>query len=206
MFRCYRQPQHGEFFVCGADPAEGNDYCAAVWKSKSTQETVLVFHARMESSQLGYELIKGSTFIHRHTGIWPTIGVERNTGAATIHVLLTNNYPSLYRHSDLTNPEAEEDKKVGWSTNTATRPQMLDDLALSVRQGVNHIYDAATLKEMLSFIRHPKTGKPQAEEGTHDDLIFAEAIAWQMFQRVSPPIPDNLAVPDDSYLFQGGFY
>ena len=67
-FRLFRNPNPNEFFVCGADPAEGNDDCAAHWLSKATQEVVLTFQARMESSQLGYELSKGSTFIQKQTG------------------------------------------------------------------------------------------------------------------------------------------
>jgi len=206
MFKLYRNPKPNEFFVCGADPAEGNDYCAAVWKSKDTAETVLVFHARMESSQFGYELIKGSTFLYKETRLWPTIGVERNTGQATIARLLDNNYASLYRHTDITDEHATESSKIGWPTNVGTRPMMLDDLALSIRQGVNKIHDKQTLKEMLSFIRNPKTGKPEAEAGTHDDLVMAEAIAWQLYTRVPKPSKDTPLIQESEQLFHGGFY
>ena len=208
MFRLYRQPNPNEFFVCGADPAEGNDYCAAQWVSKGTQEVILTFQARMESSQFGYELYKGSQLIYNTARVWPVIGVERNTGQATIARLLDLNYPALYRHTDTGNPDAVEEKKIGWPTNTGTRPMMLDDLALAIRQGVLHVYDKPTLKEMLSFIRHPKTGKPEAEQGTHDDLVMSLAIAWQLYTRV--PTPDTNAQPliqEAPQLFSSdGFY
>lgn len=214
-FRLQRQPNPNEFFVCGADPAEGHDYCAAHWLSKSTQEVVLTFQGRMESTQFGYELAKGSTLIYKATGLWPTIAVERNTGQATIARLLDLNYPSLYRHQDTNRMTPTEDDKIGWPTNVATRQQMLDDLALVIKQRVLHVYDKPTLKEMLHFIRNPKTGKPEAEKGTtsdestgHDDLVMALAIAWQMYNRVSTPMNPNLELPDDqSILFtDGGFY
>lgn len=206
-FRLFRNPNPNEFFVCGADPAEGNDYCAAHWLSKATQEVVLTFQARMESSQLGYELSKGSTFIQKQTGLWPMIAVERNTGQATIARLLDLNYPSLYHHTDTTDDKAPESPKIGWPTNTATRPMMLDDLALAVRQGVIKIHDKPTLKEMLSFIRNAKTGKPEAEQGTHDDLVMSLAIAWQMYTRVPTPIRDTPLIQEAEQLFnQEGFY
>jgi len=206
MFRLYRQPKPNEFFVCGADPAEGNDYCAAHWLSKSTQEVVMTFHARMESTQFGFELAKGSTFIHKETGLWPTIAVERNTGQATIARLIDLNYASLYRHTDLTDANLPESNKIGWPTNTATRPQMLDDLAVAVRQGVIKVLDKQTLKEMLSFIRNQKTGKPEAESGTHDDLCMALAITWQMYNRVPTPSQSTPLIQEVDQLFNEGFY
>lgn len=209
MFRLYRDPRPNEFFVVGADPAEGNDYCAAHWLSKQTQEVILVFHARMESTQFGYELYKGSQFIKNASGLWPTIGIERNMGQATIARLLDLNYPSLYRHQDLNRLNPTEDDKIGWPTTVATRQQMLDDTALAVRQGVLHLYDKPTLREMRSFIRNAKTGKPEAEEGAHDDLVMSLAIAWQMFSRV--PTPANMSTPliqesERGKFDDGGFY
>lgn len=208
MFRLYRDPRPDEFFVVGADPAEGNDYCAAHWLSKATQEVILTFQARMESTQFGYELYKGSQFIHNTTRLWPVIGVERNMGQATIARLMDLNYPSLYRHQDTTRLTPTEDDKIGWPTNVATRQQMLDDLALATRQGVLHIFDKPTLREMRSFIRHPKTGKPEAEQGTHDDLVMSLAIAWQLFNRVPTPSNHNTPLVQESErLFSGdGFY
>lgn len=190
-FRLYRRPAKDEFLVCGADPAEGGDYCCGVWKSKARADTVLSFHAKTESSQFGYELYKGSKFLYDTTGIWPTIAVERNTGQATIAKLLDLNYPSMYAMESFDTAEAMVSKRIGWSTNTATRQKMLDDLALSIRQGVNRIYDAEAIREFYSFIRHPKTGRPEAESGTNDDWVFAEAIAWQMYLLVDPPFKDS---------------
>lgn len=204
-FRLYRDPNPNEFFVCGADPAEGNDYCAAQWLSKATQEVILTYQGRTESSQFGYELVKGSKLIQHTTGVWPVIGVERNTGQATIARLLDLNYPSLYRHTDLTDEAASESSKIGWPTNTGTRPMMLDDLALAIRQGVIKLYDKPTISELQTFVRNPKTGKPEAEAGRHDDLVLSLAIAWQLYIRVPTPAPPP-EFPDESIYFQDGFY
>jgi phage terminase large subunit len=39
-----------------------------------------------------------------------------------------------------------------------------------------HINDRATLDEMLTFVRNAK-GRPEAQNGAHDDCIMALAIA-----------------------------
>jgi hypothetical protein len=80
-----------------------------------------------------------------------------------------------------------EDKRAsnyGWSTNSATRPKMLDDLALTIREEAIRIPSKQIVDQLFSFIRHPKTGKPQASSGSNDDLVMSLAIAWQLYQLV----------------------
>lgn len=182
MFKLYRQPQSGEMSVISADPADaGSDYCAAVAKSKQYGDSFMVFHARMESSQFGHELFKMATFIKKNTGESPWIGVERNVGMATIAILQTLNYRNLFRMPKLGYASREEDEeRIGWWTNAQTRAKMLDDLALSLKQRTNVIYDEETILELMAFIRHARTGKPQASAGKKDDLVIAEAIALQL--------------------------
>ncbi len=194
MFKLFRIPDSGESVVVGADPADGgSDYCAAVAKSKKQGDSFMNFHARMEASQFGYELNKMGLFIRKATGKFPLIGVERNTGGATIAILRTLNYPQLYRMKSFDAVEKTESNRIGWVTNSQTRPKMLDDLALSLKQRVNKIYDINEVKELMAFIKHPRTGKPQAGPGSYDDFVIAEAIAWQMYQVAQVRDPQSLA-------------
>lgn len=182
MFRLYREPGSGEITIIGADPADGgSDYCSAVAKSKKHLDSFLVFQARMESSQFGYELHKMSMYVQKRTNEWPVLVVERNVGMATIHVLQTLNYPRLFRMPTLSNLTVEESDKIGWTTTGGvggTRQMMLDDLALALRQSVTKIPDAETVRELMAFVRD-SSGKPHAAAGMHDDLVMAEALALQ---------------------------
>lgn len=183
MYKLFRQPEDDEVCIIGADPADGgSDYCAAIAKSKKHSDSFLVFHHHMESSQFGYELHKMAKFIQKATGHYPLIGVERNTGAATISTLQLLNYSALFRMPKLgvAYMDEEENGRIGWITNGYTRPKMLDDLSLSLRQKTNVIYDEATVRELMSFIRNSRTGRPEGASGANDDLVMAEAIAWQI--------------------------
>ena len=194
MFKLFRLPEEGEDVVIAADPADGgNDYCYAVAKSKKHADSFMNFHARMEAAQLGYELNKMGLFIRRKTGRFPMVGVERNTGGATIAVLQTLNYPSLYRMKTFDAVDKTESNRIGWVTNTQTRIKMLDDLALSLRQRVNRIYDIETIKELMAFIYNQRSGKPEAGPGSHDDRVIGEAIAWQLYQTAQAESPQSLA-------------
>ena len=46
-----------------------------------------------------------------------------------------------------------------------------------VKDEIDKIYDIDTLREMLTFIVN-KNGRAEAEEGYHDDLTMALAIAY----------------------------
>lgn len=187
MYKLFRDPVAEELTVIGADPAEGGDFCAAVAKSRKHNDTFMTFQARMGSDQFGHELYRMALYIKQKTRMFPVIAVERNTGMATISVLQSLNYGQLFRMPKwgevLAPGESADSEKIGWHTNAATRPKMLDDLAGSLRQNINHIYDVDIVREIMSFIRNQRTGRPEAAPGAHDDFVFAEAIAWQALQR-----------------------
>jgi hypothetical protein len=182
MFKVFREPQAEELIVIGADPADaGSSYCAAHALSKKQADVFMVFHARTDSAQFGYEIYKMARYINRFTGNWPCIGVERNIGSATINVLQTLNYSNLFRMPKLgMEVDDKEQEKIGWLTTAQTRPKMLDELGLALAQGLVRIYDEDTVKELFSFIRNQRTGRPEAAEGSDDDLVMALAIAWQL--------------------------
>lgn len=179
----FRQPEAGEQIVIGADPAEGGDNSAFVAYSKKLSDVVMIGKSKEESSQLGHTLNHIGRWIMKQTGSFPTIAVERNTGSAAIYVLKELNYPALYKMpSSFTSTQDTQQDQYGWVTSVATRPKMLDDLALAVRQKALSIPSREIIDELFTFIRHAKTGKPQADVGCHDDLVIALAIALQVNQ------------------------
>ena len=193
MSKIYREIEQDEQFVVFADPADGQDFCAAVACSKRHYDIPIVFNAKMESSQFGYDLYYLCSWIHNKTGIWPKLAVERNTGQSTIYVLKQLNYPDLFRMVDFTAKESGTYEKgaIGWTTTgyisagelKGTRRKMLDDLALSIRQKSILFYDEEIFQQMKAFkiIR----GKAKASSNRHDDLVIAVAGAWQV-QELTP--------------------
>ena len=53
----------------------------------------------------------------------------------------------------------------------------LAELVKIVRESVELINDKLTLEEMLTFVRNEK-GRPEAQQGAHDDLVMGLAIAY----------------------------
>lgn len=186
--RLYREPEYGEQFVIGADPAEARDYCAAVAMSKKYLDFPLIFNMVLDSSQFGYDLYNMCKYLFDRTGLWPKLAVERNVGQATIYVLKNLNYPNLFRMVDFTGLEtATEQGQYGWMTTGAlkggevigTRRKMLDDFALVLKQGLPKLTDEQQIRQMKSFVV-VKGGRAQARANTHDDLVMATCMAWQV--------------------------
>jgi hypothetical protein len=190
--RVYRDLKPGEQTVIFADPADTQDFCAAVVCSKKYYDFPIVFNEVMSSSQFGYELYALCRYVFNITGMWPKLAVERNTGQATIYVLKTLNYPDLFRMVDFSSQGVPYEKGgIGWVTTgymsagelQGTRRKMLDDLALATKQGVIKMYDKQQLKQMKSF--QIVKGRAQAKANAKDDLVMATAGAWQV-QQLTP--------------------
>ena len=187
--RIYREPSIGEQLIIFADPADSQDYCAAVACSKKHYDFPIVMNEIMDSSQFGYELFRMAKYIYHRTDMWPKLAVERNTGQATIYVLKQLNYPDLFRMVDFSSQGSTYEKGgIGWVTTghisggelQGTRRKMLDDLALSLKQGILTIADKQQIKQMKSF--QIVKGRAQARANKHDDLVMATAGAWQVHQ------------------------
>jgi hypothetical protein len=183
MIKLYRLPEPSEQIVIGSDPAEGGDNSTFVAISKRLSDVVMIGKSKEESSQLGHSLNHIGKWFHKITGVFPILAVERNVGSAAIYVLKELNYPAIFKMpSSFTAAIDAESQNYGWVTSSATRPKMLDDLALAIRQKSIGIHSKELVDEMFTFIRHYKTGKPEADAGCHDDLVMAFAIAWQVYQ------------------------
>lgn len=190
-FQVYREPKENEFIICAADPGGvTGDPNRAVWKAKNARDTVMNFSANMEGTEFAYELYKGCMYIKNLTGILPVIMVERNTGGAVIAKLVELNYPNLYRMEEYDEVTQKKINKIGWHTNTFTRPIALDGLAVSLRKRENIIPAAEEINEFFTFTRNKNTGKPEGEQGCHDDYVIAESIAWQGVLKVDTPLSE----------------
>lgn len=194
-FRRYRKYERGEFFVVGVDTSwGGTDYCSAQFLSKTALDTPTVFHSKQLATEMTPQIHLELEKIYDQTQVKPVVAYETNNGGtAEIERLATLNREGKYRiytqKSNVGSTTATEDSvKLGFSTNSATRPTMLQMLKECIDNKLLTIYDKPTVQEMFSFIisQTSTSWKAQAESGAHDDLIMALAIAWQLYQTENP--------------------
>lgn len=203
MFRRYRDYKPGEFIVVGVDTSwGGTDYSCAQFLSKTSLDIPTVFHSKQLATEMTPQIHLELERIYDETKVKPVVAFERNNGGvAEIERLATLNRNGKYiiyvEKSKVGDTRALEDStKLGWTTSSATRPIMLSMLKEAIDNRLIRIYDKPTITEMFSFIvsQTSSSWKAQAENGAHDDLIMALAIAWQLYQSENPPKLNNRPV------------
>ena len=119
------------------------------------------------------------------------VGLEANFSSYPIKELERLGYKKQFVREvedDYTN---RHEKRLGVRTDLKTRPVMLANLQEIVLEHITNIVDKDTLREMLVFIKN-ENGRPEAQEGEHDDLVMGLAITYyireqQSFKLLPPP-------------------
>lgn len=190
-FKQFRELQSNEFFVVFADLAgDGIDNCAVQFLSTKWLDVPLVYHAHVTASYMTPLLHKKLGEVHQATSIPPVVAFETNNGGNFEMDRLDrlNRYQnySIYTMKR-TDPLGHviDSGTLGWNTNGATRPKMLQELKDAIEGDLIHIYHRPTINELFSFIVND-VGRAEAEKGAHDDLVMALAGAWQLYQTEKP--------------------
>ena len=212
-FRRYRDYGQGEFFVIFADTgAGGGDYCAAQFLSKTRLDVPTVYHSPESATVMTPLLHTELERIYDDTGIQPIVAYERNNGGVfEIERLSTLNRLQKYRVYTMKSIDSEgkltDTGKLGWDTNSATRPKMLQDGKEFIDKQLIKIYDEPTVNEMFSFVtrRTPGGYRVEAEANAHDDLVMALLGAIQLFQTELPVLHDDYLAPTEE-VFTDGFF
>lgn len=203
MFRRYRQPEIGEFFCVFADTAAGGlDYCAAQFLSKTKLDVPIVYHSKTIATEMTPLIHHELEKIYDLTHVKPVIAFERNNGGVyeleRLATLNRNGKYNIYMEKSGVGSTTTtvSTPKLGWTTNSATRPAMLSMLKEAIDTRLLRLYDRPTINEMFSFVvtQTSSSWKAQAESGAHDDLIMSLAGAWQLYQTEQPDNSQNWAL------------
>ena len=104
-------------------------------------------------------------------------------GVAVVKKLDELGYKNQYRMEVIDELGNKIRDKLGWETNSRTRPILISDLNQVVTERKMIIRSREIIGEMKSFVKNSK-GKPEAQLGTHDDLVIATGVAYQMYKSV----------------------
>lgn len=180
-WKFWQLPQQGESYLISCDIGEVSDYsCAGILRQK-TNELVAVLHGHLDSSELAQNLAMAGTWFNN-----ATIAPEKNgLGMGVLVGLKGLAYNRIYNRRTFDQVTQQQSDSQGWLTTSATRPLMLSDLQAAISNQSIKIYDKDCISEMKTFYRDEKSGRPQAQAGTHDDRVMMLAI----LSRISQEIP-----------------
>lgn len=186
-FRQFRPIVYGELLVVGADTSYGaHDSCVAQFYSLKRYDFPLMYKAKVACPQMTDELFPVLEQLADLTNFKPVVGYERQNGGAfemeRLKQLNRMQKFTIFQMPTFGVDKPDESHKLGWDTNSATRPEILANLQGLINAKAIKIYDEETVKELFSFV--VKDGKAQAESNSHDDCIMSMAISLKMAQYV----------------------
>jgi len=176
----YRMPEVGRTYAIGADAAEGlehGDWSAAVVLDWRTGAQVAELRGKWRPDVFARVLAA----LAANYG-WAYLAVENNGHGLPTLLTLRNeiHYPHMYYWV-----QGKGQVKLGWSTTSASKPLMVDQMAAALADGKLVLRSPVLVDECLSFVSKDG-GQQEAEEGKHDDLVIACAIAWQVVRTRRP--------------------
>jgi hypothetical protein len=193
MLRVYRPLKFGEIIIAGGDTSYGTDDSSVTQFYSATKFDVpMVWSEQVIASEMTTAIYPILEKIPGITGHKPVVAYERqNGGAFEMERLASLNRLGKYEVFEMPQygvKEPGETRRLGWDTNSATRPEMLSTMKGIVDRNMITIYDKATIEEMFAFIvvRTSASVKAQAERNAHDDHVMALAIALKVAQLVLP--------------------
>ena len=161
-------------YVLGGDTAEcGEDYFAGKMICNLDGRTVATLHKQYIDEDLYAEQMLCLGYYYNSA----LIGIEINYSRHPMRVLSQKySYPNLYMRERLDRISDEVVKAYGFETNSITRPIIISELVRKMRDTPDMEIHTDTLKEMTTFVKKA-SGKIEAIDGYHDDLVMSLAIA-----------------------------
>lgn len=190
MFRQFREIKEGEFIIIVADTSQGGrdeNFCHFI--SKTNLDIPLVYQHKGVAAQMTADLFPVIERIYDLTGVKPLVCIERNNGGASemerLRVLNRGNKYDLYVMPVIGATEDATTKKLGFDTNSSTRPDIVGGLLDCINSVALIVYDEETISQLKSFIVN-RNGKPEAANGKRDDAVMALAIGFKLYQTATP--------------------
>ena len=176
-WKTYGVPKKYRTYVAGVDTASGSptgDYSAMVIidiTDRKKAKVVATFYDRIPLREFGKQVLKGLAQFN------PLCVVESNSyGLAIIETLREEGYAHLFRRTKYDKISGRWSEHLGFSTTQQSRPVLLSRLHQWVSNNHIDIKCPRIMTEMNTFIYNEK-GKPEADKGKHDDLVFATGLA-----------------------------
>ena len=178
----YEKPNIYKYCIGGDTAGDGSDWFTGhVLNAKTGKQVARLRHQMDEDLYVRQMYCLGYYYGYKNnrTGITmpALLCIESNFSSYPNKELSRLGYPNLFVREKEDRFSGTIDKSYGFKTTSVTRPVIIAELVKIVRESVYLINDRLTLEEMLTFVRNEK-GRPEAQQGAHDDLVMGLAIAY----------------------------
>jgi hypothetical protein len=178
----WTMPKKGQRYVIGGDVAEGlahGDYSSLDVLNEAGRQ-VASWHGHCHPKELAHIAKRIAEFYNN-----AFIGIERNNhGFTTVtHLAEELGYKNVFIERELEKNTKRTLRRYGWLTTSKSKPFIIDNLSMLLREGDAGIRSFETIEEMRRFIVNERGGY-EADTGRCDDRVMSIAIAHEMLRQL----------------------
>ena len=183
MLTVWHNPVGGRTYTAGVDTAEGlvhGDYSCIQMLDVRSGEQVAVWHGHIPPDELAHEVFRMALWYNNAL----TCVESNNHGLTTIVQLRHLGHPNLFRKRTLNRATTKVSMEFGWKTTRTSKPLLIDDLDMALRNDELTLFDRHTIAELRTYVRNERgsmSGSP------FDDRVMALALANEMRQYAFMP-------------------
>ena len=185
----YQLPEK-KIYSMGIDSSRGRqegDYTAISLRDQDYNQ-IAIYKGKADE-QLTFDIAYWLASYYNQTGKVYITPEVNNMGIYLVNKFKESDYPDDLQYKRyITDPTKQLDGTIpdyGFVTSTKTRPIMINKHAELFNLGNLPVIDKELQKEMMAFIWNSKNNRYEAQEGSHDDLVFADMLAMQGFDYIN---------------------
>lgn len=181
----WEYPKASKSYYIGADVAKGlitGDYSAGV-VIDDDYNIAAIWHGHIDPDLFANELIKLGNWYNE-----ALVVVEENNHGLSVLNAMKERYSNLYKrttHNKVTDQIKEE---LGWYTSDQTKRLAIDHFAKLIRERKIGVRSRKMIQECMTYVLDD-TGKTNAQEGSHDDIVMSAAIVCKAVEQVGGALP-----------------
>lgn len=173
----YVEPNKFAVYAIGVDTASGSDegdysaFCTMDVTNKEEPKIASTFYAHIPPNEFAEQVLKEAE------KFGALVVPESNSyGLSIIEYLMTREFGNIYRRTKYDKIKKRWSEMLGFNTNAATRSVLLGRLLQYISRGWLSVNDERLKSEINTFVFNSR-GRPQADTGKHDDMLFATGLA-----------------------------
>ena len=192
--KIFRKPEAGAIYSMGIDSSRGRqsgDYTSIKlrqWNSAGSYKDIASYKGKADEQQT-FNIAWNLANYYNKVGKVYIVPEVNNMGIYLVNKFKESDYPDNLQYKRYIQDATKEyDTLVpdyGFVTSSKTRPIMINRLAELFHGGDLEVLDEDEKKEMLAFVWNPKNNRYEAQEGAHDDILFADMLAIQGFEYIA---------------------
>lgn len=176
FIKIFEEPIIGHPYVIAGDTSgEGSDYFTAIVLDNYSGKMVATMKFQFDE-----DLYACQMFCLGHYYNYALLGIEANFSTYPIKLLEKMGYGNMFVRITEDNYTEKPMRSFGFKTTIKTRPIIIANLVKIFRENPELFVDKEVLDEFLTFVKD-ENGKPVAQQGKHDDLVMATAIAYYLY-------------------------